>query len=152
MSKNSPFTMGDLHAGKASDFKLQMIREDDVVYQATVLKRKTFLGMFERWVFESDLMDPVRAVDDEIAKAKDKLKDLEAKREAKLREAKTLMQSIPNAFEMRPFNLKKDAASKPVSDVFGGKEEKSKPKKEPRVLNGTVAGPESKQNNQRKGN
>lgn len=152
MSHKSPFTMKDLHAGKASDYKLQMIREDDTVYQAAVLKRKTFLGMFERWVFEADLMDPVRKVDDEITKAKDRLKELEAKRETKLREAKTLMQSIPNAFEMRPFNLKKDTDSKPVSEVFGGKEEKPKSKPKTRVLNGTVAGPDNKQNNQRKGN
>jgi hypothetical protein len=150
MSKENYFTQSDLNAKPREDFKLQLVQIDGEVYESTVLMRKTFLGMFPRWVPVGDLLEPVRDVDEEIAKAKLKVKQLEDKREQTVLEARALASSLAS-FDKRPLPFTdKPSKSKSATDVFSIKKpDKDKPKSRTVVLDTVPAKPQ--QNNQQKG-
>ena len=147
MQKNKPFTMNDLEKEDKRDLKLNLIRDGDDYHASSVLKRKTFLGMFPRWVVVADLLDPVRDVDKEIEKAKLKVIELEAKRESKLREFYTIVSAIPQTYEKKAFSLTGKHSKGSVSDVFPAKKV-NKPKTKTVDLECVPAKPENKQNNQ----
>jgi hypothetical protein len=129
MKDNKPFTLNDVDKEGRENLKLNLQRDGDEYYSSSVLKRKTFLGMFPHWVVVADLLDPVRDVDKEIQKTKDKLVELETKRVAKLREFYTICKAIPEQFETKAFSLSgKPSKSEPVNDVFPGDRDKAKPK------------------------
>lgn len=150
--KKKDFNMKDVVKEGQDNLMLNLQRDGDDYYASSVLKRKTFLGMFPRWVVVADLLDPVRDVDKEIEAAKNKLVELKAKREVKLREFYTIAAAIPQSFEKKAFSLTgKPSNSKPVRDVFGEKK-KDKPATKTVELDCMPARPEQKgnQNNTRK--
>lgn len=154
MSSKKHFTRADLNSKPREDFKLRLVQIDGEVYESEVLMRKTFLGMFPRWVPVGDLLEPVRDVDEEIVKAKLKVKELEAKREQKVLEARALAASL-TSFEKKPFPFTdKVSKAKPTKGVFDIKEsDKDKPKSRTMTLETVPARPEQKQNSNRgKGN
>lgn len=147
------FSKESLKGKPPSDFKLQLVQIDGQVYESDVLMRKTFLGMFPRWVVVADLLQPVRDVDEEIKQAKLKIQKLEAKREERVLEARMLASTLAS-FEKKPLPFT-DKVSKadPVKGVFDiEKPDKDKPKSRKVVLDGVPAKPEHKQNSNRKGN
>ena len=154
--KDLPFTLKELNEYPQEDIRLNLIQSGDDVYRCTVDEKKKFLGLFfERWVHRADLMKPIREVDDEIQKAKDKLAELEVKRDVKVREARVLAASIGHSYN-KPYNLNsaKDSKPTPVKGVFNTDPEvkKDKPKQKPRVLEGKKCVNEPKQNNGKRNN
>lgn len=153
--KDLPFTLKELNEYPQEDLRLNLVQNGDDVHRCTVDEKKRFLGVFfERWVHRADLMDPIRKVDAEIQSAEDKLKELKAKREIKIREAQTLVASLPNAWDYQSYNIGSKDSKPPVAGVFSAKkgDEKKKEKPKPRVLNGTKATPEQKQQNGKRNN
>tara|TARA_R110000824_G_scaffold179132_2_gene359227 strand:+ start:1248 stop:1715 length:468 start_codon:yes stop_codon:yes gene_type:complete len=153
MSKKvKAFTTKELGEYKQDDLRLNLIQDGDAVHRCTVDEKKTFLGFFEHWVHRADLMEPIRKVDREIQEAEDKLKALAVKRESKIREAQQLVASIPNSFSMQSYNLNAKDSKPGVHGVFAStSKKKAEPaKKKPTVLEGRVAMPENKQNNQKR--
>lgn len=147
------FSQENLNGKPREDFKLNLVQIDGEVYESTVFMRKTFLGMFPRWLPVGDLLQPVRDVDEEIVQAEQKLKSLKTKREEKVLEAQALAASL-TSFEKRslPFTGKVSKAD-PVKGVFSIKKpDKDKPKSRTMVLDTVPAKPENKQNNQGKRN
>lgn len=150
--KDMPFGLKQLNDYKPEDLRLVLVQNGDDVHRCTVDEKKRFLGMFfERWVHRADLMDPIRKVDNEIQAAKDKLAELENKRESEIRQARTIVASIPTAWDCRSYKIGGKDSKPSVNGVFNTPEpsKKEKPKMQPRVLEGIKAGPvqQQKQNN-----
>lgn len=150
MSTTSKPTFGlkDVDREGRDNLMLNLQRDGDDYYASSVLKRKTFLGLFPRWVVVADLLDPVRDVDRKIEEAKNRLAELEGEREVKLREFYTIAAAIPQSFEKKPFSLTgKPSKSKPVQDVFGKGKAKDKTKTRELDLACVPAKPEQNKGN-----
>jgi hypothetical protein len=126
----------DLFKGK-SKFRVNVIKDGDVIYKAELFRQRTFLGYSMGWIFHKNLWEPVHNKALEIEKLQDKIKVAELEKAALRKEAMTLIITFGgnNLFEPQGFSLSGgDSKTKSFNEAFASGEEKPPVKKKGKVL------------------
>lgn len=141
----SSFDFKKLNGASREKFRVNVVQIDDVVYQADLYERKWY--KFWGWVYVANLMEPVDNTTKEILKAKQKIKDLEAKKITQRKE----LNSYINTFSNVTGSIRTTEGDEPTVDLKDaldkGKKE-TKPKVRTVTLVGQPAKPEQKNGNQ----
>lgn len=129
-----------------SDWKANVVQVDNTIIQATLYQRRTFLGMFERWVEVADIMQPVKDVDRKIDETKLKLKSLESERESTYKRQQEFLKTLVNIYGPVSTITLDDKKPADLEKAFGPSDEKDKDKPKVKTTKSATLSPFSEPN------